>query len=102
MTRSGVRSPSAPPFSRKVLDSYPTGRHSGIFRPSAASVPMRRRGSHVRAATCRWMGGRSAGQARQVKAERTDRKSVVEGKSVSVSVDIGGSRIIKKKNKKKR
>src|SRR3546814_18864742 len=30
-----------------------------------------------------------------------DRKSVVWGKSVSVRVDLGGSRIIKKKNKKK-
>src|SRR3546814_8319738 len=30
---------------------------------------------------------------------RTDRKSVVEGKSVSVSVDLGGSRSIKKKKK---
>src|SRR3546814_13325981 len=29
-----------------------------------------------------------------------DRKSVVEGKSVSVRVDLGGGRIIKKKNKK--
>src|SRR3546814_18895967 len=29
-----------------------------------------------------------------------DRKSVVSGKSVSVSVDLGGSRIMKKKNKK--
>src|SRR3546814_11076984 len=28
---------------------------------------------------------------------RTDRKSVVEGKSVSVRVDLGGRRIIKKK-----
>src|SRR3546814_15796608 len=28
-----------------------------------------------------------------------DRKSVVEGKSVSVRVDLGGGRIIKKKNK---
>src|SRR3546814_13790980 len=28
-----------------------------------------------------------------------DRKSVAEGKSVSVSVDLGGSRIIKKKKK---
>src|SRR3546814_19555044 len=31
---------------------------------------------------------------------KPDRKSVVEGKSVSVRVDLGGSRIIKKKNKK--
>src|SRR3546814_15414661 len=30
-----------------------------------------------------------------------DRKSVVKGKSVSVRVDLGGRRIIKKKNKKK-
>src|SRR3546814_7057645 len=30
-----------------------------------------------------------------------DRKSVVEGKSVSVRVDLGGRRIIKKQNKKK-
>src|SRR3546814_16556613 len=30
-----------------------------------------------------------------------DRKSVVEGKSVSVRVDLGGRRIIKKKNKEK-
>src|SRR3546814_13534024 len=29
-----------------------------------------------------------------------DRKSVVEGKSVSVRVDLGGRRIIQKKNKK--
>src|SRR3546814_12605008 len=31
--------------------------------------------------------------------ERIDRKSVVEGKSVSVRVDLGGRRIIKKKKK---
>src|SRR3546814_12026252 len=30
-----------------------------------------------------------------------DRKSVVEGKRLSVRVDLGGRRIIKKKNKKK-
>src|SRR3546814_17598845 len=32
--------------------------------------------------------------------ERLDRKSVVQGKSVSVRVDLGGRRIIKKKKKK--
>src|SRR3546814_16832202 len=31
---------------------------------------------------------------------RLERKSVVEGKSVSVLVDLGGSRILKKKKKK--
>src|SRR3546814_20536493 len=34
-------------------------------------------------------------------ATTADRKSVVEGKSVSVRVDLGGRRIINKKNKKK-
>src|SRR3546814_10977575 len=32
-------------------------------------------------------------------ADEADRKSVVEGKSVSVRVDLGGRRIIKKKKK---
>src|SRR3546814_19404617 len=38
-------------------------------------------------------------RARPIFASR-DRKSVVEGKSVSVRVDLGGRRILKKKNKK--
>src|SRR3546814_18250263 len=38
---------------------------------------------------------RAEGTARHV--EQQDRKSVVEGKSVSVRVDLGGRRIIKKK-----
>src|SRR3546814_11134486 len=33
--------------------------------------------------------------------DRADRKSVVSGKSVSVRVDLGGRRIIKKKNQSK-
>src|SRR3546814_15910545 len=40
----------------------------------------------------------------EIKAAATvmgDRKSVVSGKSVSVRVDLGGSRIIKKKKKEK-
>src|SRR3546814_974345 len=35
--------------------------------------------------------------SRLIGAERQDRKSVVQGKSVSVRVDLGGRRIIKKK-----
>src|SRR3546814_16187005 len=34
--------------------------------------------------------------------EAVDRKSVVKGKSVSVRVDLGGRRIIKKQNQKKK
>src|SRR3546814_16965391 len=38
--------------------------------------------------------------AKAVTQPRIDRKSVVKGKSVSVRVDLGGRRFIKKKNKK--
>src|SRR3546814_16304969 len=37
--------------------------------------------------------------AKKAVAKKPDRKSVVEGKSVSVRVELGGSRIIKKNNK---
>src|SRR3546814_13645977 len=36
-----------------------------------------------------------------ITAESTDRKSVVEGKSVSVRVDLGGRRLINKKKNKR-
>src|SRR3546814_13789891 len=39
---------------------------------------------------------------RSTVAAKTDRKSVVEGKSVSVRVDLGGRRSIKKKRKKQK
>src|SRR3546814_13515389 len=38
---------------------------------------------------------------RALDGPRRDRKSVVKGKSVSVRVDLGGRRLIKKKNKRK-
>src|SRR3546814_16524803 len=41
-------------------------------------------------------------RARRKVRESQDRKSVVEGKSVAVRVDLGGHRIIKKKKKTKR
>src|SRR3546814_19967097 len=40
------------------------------------------------------------GKPDEVARHMADRKSVVEGKSVSVRVDLGGGRIIKKKKKK--
>src|SRR3546814_20124282 len=50
-------------------------------------------------------GGRGGGgRVRHValgKGRHLDRKSVVEGKSVSVRVDLGGRRIIKKKTNEK-
>src|SRR3546814_19078331 len=42
-----------------------------------------------------------AGGARQHGVGQEDRKSVVEGKRVSVSVDLGGRRIINKNRKQK-
>src|SRR3546814_15767776 len=58
-----------------------------------------------RRASCCWSGAATttgAASARPTRATSTafscrDRKSVVEGKSVSVRVDLGGRRIIKKK-----
>src|SRR3546814_19482063 len=56
-----------------------------------------------RADAPKWaMAGRSADKLAEVRdlvgaPAGTDRKSVVEGKSVSVRVDLGGRRIIKKK-----
>src|SRR3546814_10991430 len=44
-------------------------------------------------------GGPTAGRA-PPGGSCSDRKSVVEGKSVSVRVDLGGRRVIKKKNDK--
>src|SRR3546814_12158950 len=40
--------------------------------------------------------------ARTLAATTSERKSVVSGKSVSVRVELGGRRILKKKNKKKK
>src|SRR3546814_12942897 len=49
----------------------------------------------------RWLTLRATPQVMQdamaAVADRRDRQSVVEGKSVSVRVDVGGGRIIKKK-----
>src|SRR3546814_11532621 len=46
------------------------------------------------------IGQRPGGEIIFTTAYRPDRKRVVEGKSVSVRVDLGGRRIIKKKKQK--
>src|SRR3546814_18447237 len=58
-----------------------------IFRDGQPQEPGRARSLRIRTAH----GGHS-------RNPRIDRKSVVSGKSVSVSVDLGGRRVIKKKN----
>src|SRR3546814_20672246 len=52
-----------------------------------------------RAFRCAEIGTRLGAAQATDRGRRLDRKSVVEGKSVSVRVDLGGRRIIKKKQK---
>src|SRR3546814_19915838 len=59
----------------------------------AGPVHFRKRNRHDRQTT---------GVSANCKVQRRDRKSVVEGKSVSVRVDLGGRLIIKKKKHKKK
>src|SRR3546814_16932642 len=54
----------------------------------------------VRPALCRGGGDRRRADDALCAVRRQDRKSVVSGKSVSVRVDLGGRRIIKKKKVK--
>src|SRR3546814_4140318 len=64
---------------------------SGGSLPNAASPPSASRLISRSTRASARLSGLDASNAR-------DRKSVVEGKSVSVRVDFGGRRIIKKKN----
>src|SRR3546814_13734979 len=64
---------------------------SGLFQGShPAPAPLRHQAPRHRRRSASYVSGRSR-----------DRKSVVSGKSVSVRVDLGGRRTIKKKKKKK-
>src|SRR3546814_12388748 len=74
---------------------------TGDAAPSAPSV---RRRSRAGASATAGTAGRGAGTCRppsgpahRASACKTERKSVGEGKSVTVSVDLGGRRIIQKK-----
>src|SRR3546814_16307529 len=69
----------------------------GQIDARAADVPLLR--SDGRPHHDRWTGHRT-GDTGVVARRGGDRKSVVEGKSVSVRVDLGGRRIIKKKNRR--
>src|SRR3546814_15389073 len=60
-----------------------------------------RRGRHHRSALRKEQGRAQVRSTTSLPALlRIDRKSVVEGKSVSVRVDLGGRRIIKKKSRR--
>src|SRR3546814_14882494 len=80
--RDGLGTSEGPPTSAPGLRAAPRrSRYPG----APFSGGSRNRRSH------------SASRARPRLAVRGDRKSVVEGKSVSVCVDLGGGRILKKK-----
>src|SRR3546814_17268687 len=93
------------PHSTVIPARRPQGARAGIYgwagRQAAEWAPARARSRSL---------GRGDDQSRRhnVRTARQgrltcaiDRKSVVKGKSVSVRVDLGGGRIIKKKTKKK-
>src|SRR3546814_16144253 len=69
-----------------------------ISAPVVFTIPLQLLAYHVAV-----LRGTDVDQPRNLAKSVTveDRKSVVSGKSVSVRVDLGGSRIIKKKKKKK-
>src|SRR3546814_11048384 len=81
------------------------GRRQGLhgLRLSRVAAGSHLRGDRDRARADReqhpFAGSRRRSAADDHRARRADRKSVVEGKSVSVRVDLGGRRIIKKKKK---
>src|SRR3546814_16801573 len=85
--RACAAHPAAAPLGRAGAEA---GRRLGVARGSGARDPTRSRGGE-RDADRRLHAGQSG---------RADRKSVGEGKSGSVRVDIGGCRIIKKKKNK--
>src|SRR3546814_16641856 len=76
--RGAVPAPSCPIAGQGGISSDELSRSSGLRHAAQAASP-----------------------ERAVATRRGDRKSVVEGKRVSVRVDLGGRRIITKKHKTK-
>src|SRR3546814_10965196 len=87
---------------RRLPGPMERGRPRPRRRPDGAAQhrELRRRAQ----ASCRPVRGTAATARRAIRGVRAragDRKGVVEGKSVSVRVDLGGRRNIKKKKSKK-
>src|SRR3546814_18224584 len=84
------------------LSSYSaTSRVTTLPEPIIAHVPMVTPGRMVLFAPSEAPRRTRMGETSQsASVSGEDRKSVVSGKSVSVRVDLGGRRIIKKKNQK--
>src|SRR3546814_11102922 len=77
---------------------------SDLFKGNASAHPTREHSAqfHLQSGgRCRDDGNHACRCSSVSRSHRTrDRKSVVYGKSVSVRVDLGGRRIIKKKNRR--
>src|SRR3546814_13176052 len=73
-----------------------------LMTSEPAPVPIRIGNSPARMTATVIALGRTRSKAPSRMASSTDRKSVVEGKSGSVRVDIGGRRSIKKKTQRKK
>src|SRR3546814_16927608 len=87
---SDLQAEAAPSFPRTLPAQPADQRHQRHPQPEVAEVPYQRARPVRRIAL--------ADRGQPAAARIGDRKSVVEGKSVSVRVDLGGRRIIKKKN----
>src|SRR3546814_16323938 len=95
--RATLRLSSPAWFAQPRMTSSMDERSSAAFRPISARRGIAARSSARMCASAplyRPLGVRTASQ---IKASTIDRKSVVQGKSVSVRVNHGGRRIIKKK-----
>src|SRR3546814_15778616 len=101
-------------FPSSTFHRRPRRPRSAFATPCAASALSRRRSCRTYGAgggtqertfkAIDWVRGQTAQEPAAhltcVGASRQDRKSVVSGKSVSVRVDLGGRRVIKKKKNK--
>src|SRR3546814_14778880 len=74
------------------VEAVPVERGDGVVQLRVERVVVRK--AHRRALP---VGPREAGRRGGERQRRRDRKSVVEGKSVSVRVDLGGRRLINTK-----
>src|SRR3546814_20226820 len=81
------------PLVRIFLERVLVGTKCGCAAPRRPYQSLR---------TCLQKYGHTSYSADLALASTADRKSVVSGKSVSVRVDLGGRRIIKKKTKNKK
>src|SRR3546814_11223236 len=92
--------PESPGGGAAALSIAAGWRLAGFAQVLGADTPVVRAMPNTPAAVGRGMTVLCANAKAGAELRDTDRKSVVSGKSVSVSVDLGGRRIIKKKKNK--